>query len=62
MNSTKICQAYKKGRNRGIVTVVARNENGEWQEINDLWGMEEACMAENKARFSQATKTKTTFT
>ncbi len=56
MSSSRIWWAHGKGRNRGIVTVIAKYEKGKWQEINDRLGMEKACMVENKARFSQATK------
>ncbi len=41
--------------------VLAKDGDGIWQEVNAQQGTEEACMEENKARFSQAMKAKTPF-
>ncbi len=35
ISSTRICEVDGRGRNGGIVTVIARDWNNEWQEIND---------------------------
>ncbi len=40
MSSVWIPQAHGKGRNGGLMLVVAKNQQGQWQELSDQQDIE----------------------
>ncbi len=48
--------------NRGIIAVVAQDDQGEWRELLGRKEIKQACMEENKACFSQSMLAGTPFT